>query len=90
MKTYSFKVVVEPDEDADGNPAWYAYCPALESIGGATSGRTREEALKNINEVVHMIVQEFVEDGKPLPDGPGDSVEVAEISEEAPRIAVTV
>ena len=67
MKTYSFKVVVEPDEDAAGNPAWYAYCPALESIGGATSGRTREEALKNINEVVHMIVQEFAEDGKPLP-----------------------
>ena len=46
--------------------------------------------MKNIDEVVHMIVQEFVEDGKPLPDGPRDSVEVAEISEEAPRIAVTV
>jgi hypothetical protein len=39
LKTYSFKVVVEPDEDA---------------------GRTKEEALSNINEVVHMIVQEFV------------------------------
>jgi hypothetical protein len=26
---------------------------------GATSGRTREEALKNINEVVHIIVQEL-------------------------------
>ena len=30
MKTYSFKVVVEPDEDVLGNPAWHAYCPALE------------------------------------------------------------
>jgi predicted RNase H-like HicB family nuclease len=90
MKTYSFKVVVEPDQDGAGNPAWYAYCPALESIGGATSGRTKEEALKNINEVVHMIVQEFIEDGKPLPEGPEDSVEVSDISEEAPRIAVTV
>ncbi len=57
MKTYSFKVVAEPDEDAAGNPAWFAYCPALESIGGATSGRTKEEALRNINEVAHMIVQ---------------------------------
>jgi hypothetical protein len=28
MKTYTFKVVVEPDEDALGNPAWHAYCPA--------------------------------------------------------------
>jgi len=90
MKTYSFKVVVEPDEDPAGNAAWYAYCPTLESIGAATSGRTREEALKNINEVVHMIVQELIEEGKPLPDGPADTVNVVEISEEEPRIAVTV
>ena len=76
MKTYRFKVIVEPDEDAQGDAAWHAYCPALESLGGATSGRTREEALSNINEVVHMIVQEFVEEGRPLPEGPGDFVEV--------------
>ena len=55
MKTYSFKVVLEPDEDAAGNAAWYAYCPALESAGGATSGRTREEALSNIN-IIQTIV----------------------------------
>jgi predicted RNase H-like HicB family nuclease len=54
------------DEDAQGNPAWFARCPALESIGAATSGRTREEALRRANEVVRMIVQEFIEDGKPL------------------------
>jgi predicted RNase H-like HicB family nuclease len=90
MKTYSFKVVLEPDEDAQGNPAWHAWCPALESLGGATSGRTREEALRNINEVIHMIVQEFVEEGKPLPEGPHDSVDVENVSEEEPRIAVTV
>jgi len=90
MKTYSFKVVVEPDEDAAGNAAWYAYCPALESVGGATSGRTREEALSKINEVIHMIVQEFKEEGKALPDGPKDSVAIEEVSQEEPRIAVTV
>ena len=90
MKTYSFKVVVEPDEDAQGNPAWHAYCPALESVGGATSGRTREEALRNINEVVRMIVQEFIDEGKALPEGPGDSVEIEEVSQDQPRIAVTV
>lgn len=65
MRTYSFKVVVEADEDARGNPAWHAYCPALVNVGGATSGRTREEALKNINEVVRMIVEEFIEEGTP-------------------------
>lgn len=90
MKTYSFKVVVEPDEDAQGNAAWHAYCPALESVGGATSGRTKEEALRNINEVVRMIVQEFIDEGRPLPEGPKDSVEIEEVSQERPRIAVTV
>ena len=80
--------MLEPDEDAEGNPAWHAYCPALESLGGATSGRTREEALRNINQVVHMIVQEFVEEGRPLPEGP--EVEVEDVSPEEPRIAVTV
>ena len=90
MKTYTFKVVVEPDEDALGNPAWHAYCPALESIGAATSGRTRDEALTNISQVVHTIVEESLEEGRPLPEGPADDVEVTEVSKEAPRIAVTV
>jgi hypothetical protein len=40
MKTYNFKVVVERDEDFDGNPSgWHAYCPALETMGGSTWGR---------------------------------------------------
>lgn len=90
MRTYSFKVVLEPDEDSEGNPAWHAYCPALETLGGATSGRTKQEALRNINEVVRMIVQELIEEGRPLPDTPADSVEIEEVSEEKPRIAVTV
>jgi len=91
MKTYNFKVVVEPDQDFDGNPAgWHAYVPALKQVGGATWGATREEALKNISDVVHMIVEEFVEEGKTLPEGPVDSVEVEDVSLEQPRIAVTV
>jgi predicted RNase H-like HicB family nuclease len=90
MKTYSFKIVLVPDEDAQGNAAWHAYCPALESLGAATSGRTLEEALHNINEVVYAIAQEFIEEGKPLPDGPIGTVEVAEVSASEPRIAVTV
>ena len=90
MKTYSFKVMIEPDEDAQGNPAWHAYCPALESLGGATSGRTKEEALSKINDVVHMIVREFIEEGRSLPEGPAESVQVQEVSPQEPRIAVTV
>ena len=90
MKTYAFKVVIEPDEDALGNPAWHAYCPALLGIGAATSGCTKEEALRNINEVIQMIIQEFALEGKSIPEGPADEVEVTEISQDSPRIAVTV
>jgi len=36
-----------------------------------------------------MIVQEFVDEGKTLPEGPADSVEGPDVSED-PRIAVTV
>jgi len=47
MKIYNFKVILEPDEDFDGNPSgWHVYCPALKKVGGSTWGETREEALK--------------------------------------------
>lgn len=47
MKTYAFKVVVEPDEGG-----YHAYCPALRHLGAVTQGSTEEDALRNINEVV--------------------------------------
>ena len=77
MKSYVFKVVVEPDEGA-----WSAHCPALEELGAATWGRTREKALKHIDEVVQMIVEELIEDGEPIPE----DVQVSE----QPLVAVTV
>jgi predicted RNase H-like HicB family nuclease len=60
--TYTFTVVVEPDEDA-----WHAYCPALQGYGAATWGSSREEALRHIREVVGMVVAELVEDGEEVP-----------------------
>lgn len=71
MKTYSFRVVVEPDDNR-----WHAHCPALKDYGAATWGKTREEALKNIEEVVHMIVEEIIEDQNILPDWPEEEVTV--------------
>src|ERR1700722_5182876 len=86
MKTYNFKVLIEPDEDFDGNPSgWHAHCPALERLGGSTWGETREVALKNINDVVHMIVESMLEHGEAIPQ-PADQVEVTV----EPRVAVTV
>lgn len=81
MKTYTFKVIVEPDQDR-----WFSYCPALQKYGAATWGYTREEALRHINEVVQMVVNELREDGIPVPTTPTDEVEVFV----GDRVAVTV
>ncbi|MBI1923005.1 type II toxin-antitoxin system HicB family antitoxin [Candidatus Poribacteria bacterium] len=81
MKTYAFKVVVEPDEDR-----WFAYCPTLEKYGAATWGYTKEEALKHIREVVEMVVEELIEDGELIPESPQEEVTVFPES----RVAVTI
>lgn len=81
MKSYVFRVVVEPDDDR-----WLAYCPALEEKGAVTWGNTREEALRHVQEVIQMVVEELLKDGEPLPSGPGDEVQVFS----DPRVAVTV
>jgi predicted RNase H-like HicB family nuclease len=81
MKTYAFKVVVEPDGER-----WHAYCPALEQYGAATWGVTHDEALKNIREVVQMVVDELREDAVPIPDAPAEAVEVFNET----RVAVTL
>lgn len=65
MKTYLFKVVVEPDDNR-----WTAYCPALLQQGASTWGYTQEEALRHIQEVVKMVVDSLREHGESLPEGP--------------------
>ena len=79
MHTYTFKVVVEPDEGG-----YHAYCPALRRFGAVTQGSTAAEALKNINEVVQMIMDELKEDGIALPSR--DDVDIFE----GTRVSVTV
>lgn len=81
MKTYVFRVVVEPDDDR-----WVAYCPALEEKGAATWGYTREEALKHIQEVVEMTVQGMLAYGERIPEEPAG--EVCIFAE--PQVAVMV
>lgn len=80
-KSYVFSVVVEPDEDR-----FHAYAPALDKYGATTWGNTEAEALTRIQEVVQMIVEELIEDGIDLPEGPAETVTVfAE-----PRVMVTI
>jgi predicted RNase H-like HicB family nuclease len=81
MKTDTIKVVVEPNEGG-----FHAHCSALRRFGAVTQGATPEEALKYINEVVRIIVDELREDGIPRPTASDDDVEVFE----GARVAVTV
>jgi hypothetical protein len=39
---------------------------------------------------MHAIIAELVEEGHPIPEMPAGEVEVTGISQEAPRIAITV
>jgi len=87
MKTYNFRIVVEPDEDFDGRPAgWHSYCPALERQGVSTWGGNEDEALENIHEVVRLVIESMIEQGEHIPEEPPDQVEVSVES----RVAVTV
>jgi predicted RNase H-like HicB family nuclease len=82
VTTYTFKVVIEPDDDR-----WYAYCPALVERGGATWGATPEEALANLEAVAKMVVASLIEHGEAITEAaPSGSVEVST----EPLVAVTL
>ena len=63
VQTCVFSVVIEPDEEG-----WRAFCPSWEHGGASTWGQTREDALKNIQEVLEMILDEFEQEGEVLPE----------------------
>ncbi len=64
MKCYVFRVALEPDGDA-----WHARVPELESRGAATWGKSRDEALRNMQEVARVVIEEMLQDGEPIPAG---------------------
>ena len=63
VKTYVFHVELEPDDEG-----WRAFYPPLEGIGASTWGYTQEEALKNISEVLEMLLEGLEERGQSLSD----------------------
>jgi predicted RNase H-like HicB family nuclease len=60
LKSYNLQVVIEQDEDN----VFIAECPALQ--GCYAQGRTFEEAIKNIQDVVVMCIQEMKEENKKI------------------------
>ncbi len=70
VTSYTFRVVLEPDEDV-----WAAYCPALVNRGVSTWGRTPQEALRNLQEVLEMVLESLRDHGEPLPEA--DAVHIS-------------
>jgi predicted RNase H-like HicB family nuclease len=82
VKSYVFKVVIEPDKFEDCREAWQASCPALQ--GCRTWGHTREEALANIREAIDLYAQDLIQAGEQVPVNQGTT----ELSE--PAVLVNV
>ena len=53
MKNYNLQVIIEQDEDG----FFIAECPALQ--GCYTQGKTYEEAIENIKDVIAMCIEEL-------------------------------
>lgn len=61
-------VIIYPGEDG----FWVVECPSLP--GCISQGRTKEEALANIQEAIEDYIAVLLEDGRPVPE---DHVEMA-------------
>jgi predicted RNase H-like HicB family nuclease len=57
---YQLQVVVEQDEDG----LYVAECPALD--GCYTQGKTFEEVIENIKDVIALCIEELRDAGKPI------------------------
>ncbi len=82
MKSYIFRVAIEPDKFEDGRDAWHAFCPALK--GCHTWGHTHDEALANLREAIDLYVQDLIEAGEEIPVNQG-TIELPE-----PAVVVNV
>jgi predicted RNase H-like HicB family nuclease len=67
-----FRVILEPDEDG----VYVAQVPALP--GCVSQGKTRSEALKNIQEAIELYLESLREHNEPIP--PSIDEEVVEVA----------
>lgn len=67
MKSYVFRIIVEPDQMPDGTPAFHAFAPALK--GCDTWGHDRAEALANAREAAELYVADLIDAGEHMSIG---------------------
>jgi predicted RNase H-like HicB family nuclease len=73
MKTYVFRVVIEPDEDR-----YHAEVPALP--GCYSWCYTYEEALRNIKEAAELWVETLAGGGEPIPEEDPQTIQAVPIT----------
>jgi predicted RNase H-like HicB family nuclease len=83
VKSYTFKVAIEEDTFPDASVGYFVSIPDLEHLGAATQGKTREEAMQNLQEVLHLILEELLAEGK-------SPQKAAVIVSEEPLVTVTL
>ena len=86
VKSYNFRVLIEEDPFEDGRMAYHVSVPALKDYLCYAWGYTVEEALTNLQDIVQMVIEELIEEKKPIPQEPEGEVVVFD----EPRIAVNV
>ena len=70
MKSYTYRVIIEPDE----HKTFHAFAPALP--GCHTWGASFEETRKNIRDAIGVYLRSIIADGEKVPEDRG--VEVVE------------
>lgn len=71
MKTYTYRIIIEPDE----RNTFHAYAPALP--GCHTWGESLEKARLNIHDAMNAYIRSLQKDGEPIPEDRG--IEMLEI-----------
>ena len=69
----SYTVVIERGDDS----GFVAVCSAL---GAVSQGATRDEAIANVREAMLLAVEDYVENGEPLPVDTGATTEQISIA----------
>lgn len=79
MKIYSYRVIIEPDEDG-----YHGYVPTLP--GCHTWGKSVEETKKNLREAIRCHVESLILDGEKIPQDKGlESIEIFQEEEFKPK-----
>ena len=76
MKTYSYRVIIEPDE----GDTFHAYVPALP--GCHTWGETFAQTRRNVRDAIDVYVRSLKADGETIPEDTG--VEIVETIQAPP------